>query len=297
MTNSARGRLSDGQPVSLLAELVDPTETLAALDAGAEGVGLLRTGFAVTPDGAPLSTTDQRAAYTSVLRAFPGSRVVIEALDPGERQGPFGVRGVRALQARPDVLTAQLQAITSATSDAKADPHDIGVLTAMVTEPAEAAWFLEEVRYGGVSTAGVLVEVPAAALLAGTILRAVSFATVDTDGLTRYAIAADGAAGTGRWFDPWQPAALRLAELVGASGSLAGKQISARGSGAADPLLACVLIGLGVTSLILPPDRLTPVRKELSQHSFGDCLRYAELATRAASAADARRRVTAAVDR
>jgi phosphotransferase system enzyme I (PtsI) len=297
MTTPNRGRLADGQPVSLLAELVDPSEAPAALAGGGEGVGLLRTGFAVARDGAPLSPADQQAAYTTVFQAFPGARVVIEALDPGERQGAFGMRGVRALQARPDVLTAQLKAVAGAARDAKADPQDVGMLTAMVTEADEAAWFVEEVRYGGVATAGILVEVPAAALLAGTILRAASFAVLDTDGLTKYAVAADGAAGTGRWFDPWQPATLRLAELVGASGSLSGKEISARGSGAADPLLACVLIGLGVTSLILPPDRLAPVREELGRHSFGDCLRYAELATRAASATDARRRVLSAVDR
>jgi phosphotransferase system enzyme I (PtsI) len=218
-------------------------------------------------------------------------------MDPGERQGAFGLRGVRALQARPDVLTAQLAAIAGAAGDTKADQVDIGVVAAMVTEPDEAAWFLEEVRYGGVAVAGVLVEAPAAALLAGNILRATSFATIDTDGLTRYAVAADEAAGTGRWCDPWQPAALRLAELVGASGSLAGKEISARGSGAADPLLACVLVGLGITSLILPMERLAAVREELGKHRFADCLRYAELATRAASASDARRRVLAAVDR
>lgn len=288
------GRLADGQPVSLLAELASPRDASAARAAGAEGVGLLRTGFAVGTDGSPLPEAAQRVAYASVLEAFPRSRVIVEALDPGERQGAFGVRGVRALQARPDVLTAQLEAITGATRETGADPNDVGVLTAMVTEPEEAGWFLEEARFGGVSVAGVLVEAPAAALLAGTILRAASFATLDTDALTRYAVAADVGA---RWYDPWQPATLRLAELVGASGSLAGKEISARGTGAADPLLACVLIGLGVTSLILPIDQLAAVRAELGKHSFSDCLRYAELATRATSATDARTRVQSAIDR
>lgn len=291
-----QGRLADGQPVSLLAELADPAEAPAARAAGAEGVGLLRSRFAVGPDGVPLSSTDQRAGYTAVFDAFPGVRVVVEALDPGERQGTFGVRGVRALQARPDVLAAQLEAIARAATDAGVDQSDVGVVAAMVTEPDEAAWFLDEARNSGIATAGILIEVPAAALLAGTILRAASFATVDSDGLTRYALAADRSAGTGQWFDPWQPAALRLAELVGASGSLAGKEISARGSGASDPLLACVLIGLGITSLVLPADRLAPVRNELRRHTFADCLRYAEVATRAASAADARRRVNAAID-
>ncbi|WP_170324069.1 putative PEP-binding protein [Cryptosporangium phraense] len=296
MTSPLRGRLSDSQPVSLLAELVDPAEAESAVAAGAEGVGLLRSWFAVLPDGSPRSVADQQAGYRRVLAAFPGARVSVEALDPGDRQGPFGVRGVRALQARPDVLSAQLDALARAMRETDADQVDVGVVVATVTEADEATWFLEEARYAGVATAGVLVDLPAAAVLAGPILRAASFATVDTDGLTRYALGADGAAGTGRWADPWQPASLRLAELVGASGSLAGKEISARGAGVADPLLACVLIGLGVTSLILPVDRLASVRTELARHSFADCLRYAELATRAASAEDARRRVRSAVD-
>ncbi|SHN46877.1 putative PEP-binding protein [Cryptosporangium aurantiacum] len=297
MNAPLRGRLADGQPVSLLAELVDPSEAESAAAAGAEGVGLLRSWFAVRPDGAPLPVAEQQAGYRRVLRAFPGARVAVEALDPGERQGAFGIRGVRALQARPDVLSIQLDAVSGAARETGAEQVDVGIVTAMVTEPEEVAWFLEEARFGGVATAGVLVDLPAAAVLAGTILRAASFATIDTDGLTRYAVAADRAAGTGRWYDPWQPATLRLAELVGASGSLAGKEISARGAGAADPLLACVLIGLGVTSLVLPPDRFEPVRAELARHAFSDCLRYAELATRAASAEDARRRVHAAIDR
>ena len=291
-----RGRLADGQPVTLLAELADPGETDSAAAAGAEGVGLLRSWFAVRSDGSPLPVGDQQAGYRRVLRTFADARVTVEALDPGERQGAFGVRGVRALQARPDVLSTQLDAISGAIRETGAHPVDVGVVTAMVSEPDEAAWFLEEARYGGVATAGVLVDLPAAALLAGTILRTASFATVDLDGLTRYAVAADPAAGTGRWYDPWQPAGLRLAELVGASGSLAGKEISARGAAAADPLLACVLIGLGITSLVLPVDRLEPVRTELARHKFADCLRYAELATRATSAADAKRRVVAAAD-
>ncbi|GAA0272665.1 putative PEP-binding protein [Cryptosporangium japonicum] len=297
MSAPLRGRLADGQPVTLLAELVDPAEAESAVAAGAEGVGLLRSWFAVRPDGSPLPTGDQLNGYRRVLSAFPGARVTVEALDPGERQGAFGIRGVRALQARPDVLSSQLEAIAGAIRETGAHVVDVGVVTSMVSEPDEAAWFLEEARYGGVATAGVLVDLPAAALLAGTILRTASFATIDLDSLTRYAVAADPSAGSGRWYDPWQPAGLRLAELVGASGSLAGKEISARGAAAADPLLACVLIGLGITSLVLPVDRLEAVRTALAQHKFSDCLRYAELATRATSAADAKRRVDAAVDR
>lgn len=296
MNAPLRGRLADGQPVTLLAELVDPAEAESAVAAGAEGIGLLRSWFAVRSDGSPVPTPDQRAGYRRVLRLFPDARVTVEALDPGERQGAFGIRGVRALQARPDVLSAQLDAMVGAIRETGAHVVDVGIVTAMVSEPDEAAWFLEEARYGGVATAGVLVDLPAAALLAGTILRTASFATIDLDSLTRYAVAADQSAGSGRWYDPWQPAGLRLAELVGASGSLAGKEISARGAAAADPLLACVLIGLGITSLVLPVDRLEPVRAELTRHKFSDCLRYAELATRATSAADAKRRVVAAVD-
>ncbi|HEV2087915.1 MAG TPA: putative PEP-binding protein, partial [Cryptosporangiaceae bacterium] len=180
-------------------------------------------------------------------------------------------------------------ALSQAAQDTRAD---VWVMAPMVTDVDDATWFVGRARAAGLSRPGVVVEVPAAALTAGNVLRVAAFACVSSEDLGQYALAADRQVeALSAWRDPWHPAVLRLVELVGAAGSLSGKPVSVCGPAAADPLLACVLVGLGVTSLSMPPSGLARVRAGLARHTFGDCLAFTDLALGASTAAEARDRV------
>lgn len=297
------GRTADGQPVALLADLDGSADVPAALAADAEGVGLLRTESLFGSVHGPPDAATQEAAYAEVFTAFTGRRVVVRVVTPGDAPLPFlgpatepdpalGCRGVRALREHPEVLRTQLSAIAGA---ARRSGAEVRVAASFVTDVADVAWFTEHVRAAGLGTPEVVVGVPAAALTAGSVLRVAAAATVDTDDLAQYTLAADRRLPALDWFGgSWHPAVLRLVELVGAAGSLAGRPVGVCGSAAGDPLLAGVFVALGVTSLTMPPALLAGVRDALARHTFADCLRLADLALSAPTAAEARRRVTAA---
>jgi phosphoenolpyruvate-protein phosphotransferase (PTS system enzyme I) len=296
----APGRTKDGVPISLLANVGAPADAAGAVEAGAEGVGLFRTEFAF-PD-APVAPDEavQVDAYHRVFDAFPGRRVVVRVLDAGadkplqyltaesgEEPNPaLGVRGLRALRREPAVLRTQLKAIAVA---ARRSDTEVWVMAPMVSEPAEASWFVAQAAEHGLGTAGVMVEVPSAALLADQLLAACAFASIGTNDLAQYALAADRQlGGLAALQDPWHPALLKLVAMVGEAGQRAGKPVGVCGEAAADPLLACVLVGLGVTSLSMAAPALADVREELAARSLEECRELALRALAAESAATAR---------
>jgi phosphoenolpyruvate-protein phosphotransferase (PTS system enzyme I) len=294
------GQTADGCPIALLANVGGPGDVPAALDAGAEGVGLYRTELLfLDADRAP-EQDEQVDAYRRVFEAFgPGQRVVIRVLDAGadkplrfldpvpEPNPALGVRGLRALRVHPDVLAAQLDAIATAADGAACD---VWLMAPMVSEPEEAEWFAAQAADHGLATAGVMVEVPSAALLAEEILAVAKFASIGTNDLAQYTLAVDRQArGLARLQDPWHPGMLRLVREVGRAGTRLGKPIGVCGEAAADPLLARVLVGLGVTSLSMAPSALAGVRDSLARFTVDDCRRLAEQVTATASAAEARR--------
>jgi phosphotransferase system enzyme I (PtsI) len=307
------GRTSDGHAVALLANVGGPDDVAAANAAGAEGVGLYRTELLflghADADRAPDRDT-QVDAYRRVLSGFgAGQRVVIRVLDAGadkplafltpaggagEPNPALGVRGLRALRTHPDVLDGQLAAIAEAAREAACE---VWVMAPMVAEPAEAAWFAARARAHGLTTAGVMVEVPSAAVLADEVLATVEFVSIGTNDLAQYALAVDRqAAGLGPLQDPWHPGLLRLVAMVGAAGARAGKPVGVCGEAAADPLLARVLVGLGVTSLSMAPSALAEVRAGLASVSYDDCRALAERVLATASATDARRAADSAAN-
>ncbi|MET0783081.1 MAG: putative PEP-binding protein, partial [Leifsonia flava] len=141
----------------------------------------------------------------------------------------------------------------------------------------------------GIRTAGVMVEVPATALLADRVLAVTDFASIGTNDLTQYTMAADRLLGTVANFqDPWHPAVLRLVAEVGAAGLAAGKPVGICGEAAADPLLAVVLVGLGATTLSMSPSALADVRASLARFTLDDARALAEVALAADGAAEAK---------
>ncbi|GAA1622377.1 phosphoenolpyruvate--protein phosphotransferase [Georgenia ruanii] len=292
------GRTADGHPVQLLANVGDPAGAQAAAAAGAEGVGLFRTEFCFLDRAEEPGLEEQVGAYRQVLAAFPGRKVVVRTLDAGaDKPLPFvtaaeeanpalGVRGLRTARRAPEVLDHQLRAIAAA---AEAERAEVWVMAPMVATVAEAEDFVAACARHGLDTAGVMVEVPSAALLAGPILARAHFASIGTNDLTQYAMAADRLLGSlAELSDSWQPAVLRLVEATCRGGAQQDRPVGVCGEAAADPALAVVLVGLGVSSLSMTPRALGDVAAVLEATDLARCQELARAAVDAESAQDAR---------
>jgi len=204
----------------------------------------------------------------------------------------LGMRGLRVARLRPEVLDAQLDAIAEAARETGTTPW---VMAPMVTTPAEAADFARRARARGLTRVGAMIEVPAAALHADRLLDRLDFLSIGTNDLSQYTFAADRQHGDlADLLDPWQPALLRMVELCAEAGRAAGKPVGVCGEAAADPLLATVLVGLGVTSLSMSARSVPAVRDALARHTLGECRRNAELALEAPDPEAARAAVRAA---
>jgi phosphotransferase system enzyme I (PtsI) len=281
------GRTLDGYVVQVLANVQDGAGARAAADAHAEGVGLFRTELAFLGRAQEPSVEEQAAGYAEVLAAFPGRKVVVRTLDagsdkplafatpPDEANPALGVRGLRVARRNPGLLERQLDAVAEAAARTGTTPW---VMAPMVATVPEAADFAAAVRARGL-VPGVMIEVPSAALHAERLLTHVDFLSIGTNDLSQYALAADRlSADLVELTDPWQPALLELVALTAAAGQRAGKPVGVCGEAAADPLLGCVLVGLGITSLSCATSAVARVGARLSTVDLATCQRAAEAA-------------------
>jgi len=275
------GKLADGHRIKLLANVGNAADAHAAADAGAEGIGLFRTEFCYLAATEEPSVEAQREAYAAVLAPFAGKAVVVRTLDAGsdkplaflpaddEPNPALGVRGLRVAFDRPELLDRQLSAIAAAAADTGAD---VSVMAPMVATAAEARWFAERVRAAGIARAGVMIEIPAAALCASEILAEVDFVSIGTNDLAQYVFAADRQLGAvAALNDPGQPALLRLVAMVAEAAVKAGKPAGVCGEAAANPVLAPVLAGLGLTSLSMNAVALPGVGAALAAVDLDAC--------------------------
>lgn len=299
------GGTADGHAVKLLANVGSAADAKSAVDAGAAGTGLFRTEFCFLDAVTEPPATAQHAAYAEVLRPFADKPVVVRTLDAGaDKPLPFleaaaepnpalGVRGLRIAFEDPGVLDRQLSAIVSAAAETGAE---VSVMAPMVATPGEAAWFAARARSAGVRRVGVMVETPAAALCAEELLAEVDFASIGTNDLAQYTCAADRMTGAlAALNDPWQPALLRLIASLGRASGVLGKPVGVCGEAAADPVLAGVLVGLGIGSLSMTSAALPAVGSRLVEHALPDWRRAAEAAVAAGDAARARESAVAAL--
>ncbi|MGX9788695.1 phosphoenolpyruvate--protein phosphotransferase [Mycobacterium sp. MMS18-G62] len=291
------GATADGHAVSILANVQDGAAARAARETPAEGVGLFRTELCFLNRDTEPGVEEQADIYAEVLDAFSGQKVVIRTLDAGsdkplkfaghpeEANPALGVRGIRIAEGNPGLLDRQLQAIATA---AHRTGNDVWVMAPMIATAAEAKHFAAQVRSHGL-TPGVMIEVPAAALLADRILEHVDFLSIGTNDLAQYTMAADRmSAELATLTDPWQPAVLALVAMAVRAGGAAGKPVGVCGEAAADPLLACVLTGLGVTSLSAASAAIQGVGAKLAQVTLQQCRDAADAVLATATAADAR---------
>ena len=298
------GATADGHVVAILANVQDGAAALAARKTPAEGVGLFRTELCFLNRDAEPTVDEQAQIYSDVLDAFDGRKVVIRTLDagsdkplkfvghPDEANPAMGVRGIRIAEGNPGILTRQLEAIAAAAQRTGNAPW---VMAPMIATPAEAEAFAAQTRSYGLIP-GVMIEVPAAALLADRILEHVDFLSIGTNDLTQYTMAADRmSAELATLTDPWQPAVLTLVATTVKAGVAVNKPVGVCGEAAADPLLACVLVGLGVSSLSAAAAAVAGVGAKLAQVTLAQCQAAAGAALATASAADARAAAMAAL--
>jgi len=259
----------DGHRIEVVANIGSPDEARAAVDAGAEGVGLFRTEFVFLNRQVAPDEEEQYAAYRAAAQGLGGRPLIIRTLDVGgdkplpyldlgAEANPFlGWRAIRLCLAKPDLFKAQLRAIVRAAAD-----FPVKVMFPMVATLAEwraARALLEEagleVKNRGQPAperieTGIMVEIPSAALLAARFAEEVDFFSIGTNDLSQYTLAAErGNARVASLADAFQPAVLRLIEMVVEAGHARGKWVGVCGEMGGDPLAVPLLVGLGVDEL------------------------------------------------
>ena len=294
---------ADGVRIEVFANLASVEDAHAAVAAGAEGCGLLRTEFLFLDRDTPPGQDEQQRVYGEIAATLAGRPLILRTLDIGaDKNVPYvalgrednpalGLRGVRLSFTRPDLLATQLNAIVAAVPQ-----EQCRVMLPMVTEVEE----LRQVRplldaaaqaAGRVDRIplGVMIETPASAVLADSIAADADFLSVGTNDLTQYVLAADrgNAAVSGR-ADGLHPAVLRLIRQAAQGAHQHGRWIGVCGGIASDPIAAAILIGLGVTELSVAPAAVPAVKAAVRKSRMEDCRRLAERACAVASAQDVR---------
>ena len=278
---------TDGVRIVLRGNVDLPDEIEAASKHHAEGVGLLRTEFLITGRDA-LPTEDEQATYfRRVGEAFRGHPVVVRTYDLGgdklpapfqvaAEPNPFlGWRAIRICLDQPELLRTQVRAVLRAAAHA-----DIWLMLPLITrldevERTRAIVGEESDRLAarGVEAArtvpvGVMIETPAAAVLADRFAAVSDFVSVGTNDLTQYTLVVDrGNARLADRFTPHDPSVLRLLKMVADAARAAGKPASVCGEMASEPLLAFLLMGLGYETLSIAPPALPLIKWTVRQIS------------------------------
>lgn len=297
---------SDGVAVSLRANVDLPDEAGAAAGAGAEGVGLMRTEFLVLGRTTMPTEDEQTEAYAKVATAFAGRPVVIRTYDVGgdklpiggfpHEPNPFlGWRAIRMCLDEPELFKVQLRALLRAA--VHGDVRILLPLVVNVDEVRQTRFLLREaaselaargVPHRDDVPLGVMIETPAAAMVADSFVRDVSFLSIGTNDLVQYSLAVDRSnASLVTRYTPLHPGVLRLIERTIETGRAAGLEVSVCGEMASQPLMAYVLIGLGVRTLSVSAVSLPAVKRLIRGVSTAVAAEAAQVALAADTAREA----------
>jgi phosphoenolpyruvate-protein phosphotransferase len=294
--------LTDGHRVEVVANIGKAAEAAAAVEAGAEGVGLLRTEFLFLERDTPPTEEEQFQAYTEMTRALNGLPLIIRTLDIGgdkvlpylplpEEDNPFlGVRGIRLCLRRPELFLPQLRAIyrASVTGPVKIMFPMIATLEDLRAARAVAEQVRLEVGVPLVEI-GIMIEVPSAVLIANELARECDFFSIGTNDLTQYVLAMDRMhPALGKQVDALHPAVLRMIDLAAKAANSAGKWAGVCGGLAGDPRGAVILSGLGVHELSMSIPSIAAVKAHLRETSLSAAQAFAKKALACSTADEVR---------
>jgi multiphosphoryl transfer protein len=301
---------TDGVHIEVFANIGSAAEVADAVALGAEGCGLLRTEFLFLDRQTAPDASAQAGEYQRVVDAFGGRPVTIRTLDAGadkpiaylpqlrEDNPALGLRGIRTSLRYPELLRSQLEAILRVRPLAScrvmlpmiAEPGEVLAVRALVDELAA------RLGIGERPALGVMVETPAAALLAAQICEVADFVSIGTNDLTQYVLAMDRThPELAARLDGLHPAVLRLVASSAAAAAARGRPVAVCGGLASDPLAVPVLLGLGVHELSVVPGLIPRIKARIRDCSMARCRELAERALSLASAAEVRALVRNAV--
>lgn len=293
---------TDGHRVEVVGNIGKAAEATAAVEAGAEGIGLMRTEFLFLERDTPPSEDEQYEAYSEMTRALNGLPLILRTLDIGgdkiasyislaKEENPFlGVRGIRLCLRQPGIFLPQLRAIYRASTTGP-----IKIMFPMIStleELHEAKQVAEQVRQElGVPPVeiGIMVEVPSTVLMAAEFAKHVDFFSVGTNDLTQYTLAMDRMhAALAKNVDGLHPAILRMIDMTVRAAKGAGKWVGVCGGVAGDPLGAAILSGLGVAELSMSLPSIAAVKSSLRKIKLADAEKLARRALACSTAAEVR---------
>ncbi len=276
----------DGQKIELLANIEQPEDAVAALKAGAVGVGLFRTEFLFMGRNGKLPDEEEQfQAYKRAVEGMQGLPVTIRTVDVGAdkpldrtpvRSGEdhlnpaLGLRAIRWSLADPAMFLAQLRAILRASAFGP-----INLLIPMLAHASEIRQTLALVNKAraqldartqlhGIVRLGAMIEVPAAALTIPLFLRHFDFLSIGTNDLIQYTLAIDRAdEAVSHLYDPVHPAVLQLLASTIAQARAQGKGVSVCGEMAGDVGMTRLLLGLGLRSFSMHPSQILAVKQQI----------------------------------
>jgi multiphosphoryl transfer protein len=293
----------DGRRIEVVANIGSLEDVSAALESGAEGVGLLRTEFLFLERETPPTEEEHFEAYQEICRSLEGRPVIIRTLDAGadkpipymrhaEESNPFlGVRGLRLALLEERLFVAQLRAILRVAAD-----WPVKVMFPMVSTVDElhaATAILERERrsLGAVMPeTGIMVEVPGAAIMANTFSSAVDFFSIGTNDMSQYVMAAERTnSRVAALADALHPAVLRMILSVAEAAERAGKWTGVCGELAGERAAALILVGLGIKELSMSAPSIPGVKEAIRATNYESARELARRALDADSAAAVRR--------
>lgn len=299
---------ADGQRVEVVANIGSPAEAAGALEQGAEGVGLLRTEFLFLDRETAPDEDEQAVVYRAIMETMGQRPVVIRTLDiGGDKPAPYlnmpaemnpflGVRGLRLSLAYPDLFEIQLRALLRAGAG-----HNLKIMFPMVATRAEVLAARQHIAaaretlaarqddYARQCEIGIMVEVPAAALLADVLADVVDFFSIGTNDLAQYTLAADRTnAAVAPLADALHPAVLRLIGRVIEAAHARGKWVGLCGELAGDPLAVPVLLGLGLDEFSMSARSISLVKQAMRRYTLTQAREIAQHALTLGDAAEVR---------
>lgn len=309
----------DGERVVIRANVDIPDESESAAASGADGVGLMRTEFLVVGRAAMPDEDEQFRSYKRVLQAFGTRPVIIRTFDVGgdklpvggfpTEANPFlGWRAIRMCLDESEMFKVQLRALLRAA--VHGDLRIMLPLIVTVDEVRETRQLMQEavqelserrVPFRADVPLGVMVETPAAAIAADTLVRDVDFFSIGSNDLVQYTLAVDrGNANLAPRFTPFHPAVLRLIAQVQSTGAAHGIDVCVCGEMASQPLAVFALLGLGIRQLSVAPRGVADVKRVIRGVRLSAAVEAARAALSAGTAREVetllRRRLRAELD-